>query len=446
VGRVPNNAAESVASLDGHYLHVVYSDQSDPAQAKLVTVVDGRCEPELRVNVQPAAGTASHDAPSVFVDGQGYVYATYNGGTNGPAGPLLRKSQQPWVPWSFGVEQSSRLFQGAEAHGFTGRDGAIYLIGHNSSTRLDVIEPNGVGGAISYRYPQGPLHVIAVTDPVIPGCDPSTIMANFTKGYITEGVTGDGDSILLAVWGWASGAPTACPDIQGYGEDSHAVYFAYSLDGGRTWWNRTGSASRTAPNCTDPADCGDPSHGIAMNDPAFQLTSTRQRDKRAAWYDDETDTIYLAFAKSVWCNSGVCLTQNVTDPGALMLLRFQLGSGPLDQRKVWSGDYTHIPAIHRTPDGRIYLYAASGGLAYEHVSDDDGASWSRTAIEMMGRVHGHATLPCAPATVATAGATSNGPFYVFNRTFAPEPGPVARALAAATTLLGLARWRARRRR
>lgn len=253
VGRVPNNAAESVASLDGHHLHVVYSDQSDPEQAKLVTVVDGQCEPELRVNVQAATGTASHDAPSVFVDGEGYVYATYNGATNGSNGPLIRKSQQPWVPVSFGVEQSSRLFQGAEAHGFTGRDGAVYLIGHNTTTRLDVIEPNGAGGAISYRHPQGPLQVIAVTDDLaIPGCDPSTILARFTKGYLTEGVTSQGDSILLAVWGWAAGAPTACPDIQGYGDDSHAVYFAYSLDGGQTWWNRAGSTSRTAPPAPMP--------------------------------------------------------------------------------------------------------------------------------------------------------------------------------------------------
>lgn len=341
------------------------------------------------------------------------------------------------MPRSFGVEQSSRLFQGTEAHGFTGRDGAIYLIGHNSNTRLDVIEPNGVGGTISYRYPQGPLHVIAVTDPVIPGCDPSTIMANFTKSYITEGMTSDGDSILLAVWGWASGAPAACPDVRNYGDDSHAVYFAYSLDAGRTWWNRTGSASRTAPNCTDPADCGDPSHGIAMDDPAFQLTSTRQRDKRAAWYDAETDTIYLAFAKSTWCSRGVCIEPNVTSPGALMLLRFQLGSGGVFERKVADGDYTHIPAIHRAPDGRIYLYAASGGLAYEHVSDDDGASWSRTEIEMMGRVHGHASLPCAPSTIVTAGATSNGPFYLFTRTLPHADrrvfSPVADAYVQSTT-------------
>jgi hypothetical protein len=109
----------------------------------------------------------------------------------------------------------------------------------------------------------------------------------------------------------------------------------------------------------------------------------------------------------------------VTSPGALIFLRFQLGAGPILERKVADGDYTHIPAIRRAPDGRIYLYAASGGLAYEHVSDDDGASWSRTEIEMMGRVHGHASLPCAPSTIATAGATSNGPFYSLTRTLPP---------------------------
>ena len=448
VGRVSGNAVESVASLDGRTFYVVYSDLSNPTNAKLVTVADGQCEPEIQLNIQAAAGISSHDAPSVFVDGEGYVYATYNGGTNGMNGPLIRKSREPGVPESFGTEQSSRLFQGAEAHGFTGHDGAVYLVGHNVNTRLDVIEPNGVGGVISYRHPVGPLSVIAGNpSPLsIPGCLPETTTGGrFTKGYIAEGVTSGGDPILLAVWGWALGAAGACPDIQAYGTDSHEVFFAYSLDAGRTWWNRPGSAQRTAPNCSDPADCVDPSHGITMNDPAFVVTATRQRHIRAAYYDGVTDTIYLSFARSTWCDRGTCLTPNPKDPGALMLLRFQLGSGPVLERKVSDGDYTQIPAIRKAPDDRLYLYAASGGRYYEHVSDDDGLTWSRTElVNPMSRVHGHAYLPCAPSTIATAGSSNQGPFYFVRRSFAPEPGFLAQTFTAIGALLGLARWRTRR--
>ena len=122
----------------------------------------------------------------------------------------------------------------------------------------------------------------------------------------------------------------------------------------------------------------------------------------------------------------------------------QLGAGSVVERTVWSGDYTHIPAIRRAPDGRLYLYAVSVGVQYEHVSEDDGLTWSRTPIETMGRTHGHPSLPCAPETIATAGAVSSGPFYVYTRTLAPEPGAAAQTLVALVALAGLARTRSRR--
>jgi hypothetical protein len=461
VGRVPNNAAETVASLDGRFVHLTYADPSNPANTELVTVVDGRCEPPLRINLQSPDGISSHDAPSVFADGEGYVYVAYNGFSS-TLSALLRKSGEPDLPRTFGAEQPSRVFTRAEVHGFTGRDGAIYLIGHNLHTRLDIIEPNWRGGAISYRYP-GALHVVTqdTGDIEIPGCVSGTRVGNrFTKGYITEGLTSDGQSILLAVWGWAGpagGTPVevdgliyGCADIRDYAEDSHEVFFAYSLDGGGTWWNREGTASRTAPVCMDSVACSDPSAGIMMNDPAFMLTTTRQREKRAAWYDTETDTVYLAFAKSRWCDAGVCRSRSVTDPGALMFLRFPLGPGPIAERKVADGDYTHIPAIRQDPQGRLYLYAVGDGLYWEHVSDDDGETWhARVLVTLvpgdMGRAHGHAWLPCAPDTLLTAGATSGGPLYLYRRNFAPEPGANAAAGVTFVTLLVLVLAHAQRR-
>jgi hypothetical protein len=325
---------------------------------------------------------------------------------------------QPWIPQDFGEEQLARVWNGSETHGFTGRDGSIYLVASNMHTRLDVLETNGLGGVISYRH-AGPRHIVAQnTGPLaIPGCDPSTTRANrFTKGTIVEGITSEGDSILLLAWGWGGVKP--CPDLRDYAEDSHEVFFAYSRDGGETWFNREGTQSRTAPVCRDELDCVQATHGIAFNDPAFIVSGTRQREHRGLWYDTATDTVYLVFTKSKWCDSGICLVKNVTDPGALMLLRFSLGTGQVDETLVdrGGGNYTHISALRKGADGVLYLYASDGNF-FEHLSLDGGTTWEpRTRIEFSRRFHGVPRLPCSPSTMLNAGASVNGPLYLHRRT------------------------------
>lgn len=128
-------------------------------------------------------------------------------------------------------------------------------------------------------------------------------------------------------------------DNQKYSRDSHEVFFAYSDDQGLTWKNLDNTKSVSSVICTTgrgynaEGDCKkNLEAGILHFDEAYRITDTRQGEKRHMWIDPD-GTIYVTFYKSKWCDSGFCPdpdTKISTNPGALMLLTFELGDSTGD--------------------------------------------------------------------------------------------------------------------
>ena len=170
------------------------------------------------------------------------------------------------------------------------------------------------------------------------------------------------------------------------------MFFAYSTDGGITWQNRQNTKSVTAPLCPTGTDCLGAGYGILHSDPDFRLTTTRSRAYKKALWADDSGRIHIVFSKSSWCNSGICETQNVTNPGALMYLSLGTGNGDVTETVINSETHTFIGGI-RENQGTLWVWAESSGVFYEYTSTDDGNLWFREAVHASGRLQGATNLP-----------------------------------------------------
>ena len=411
------NPAEPVTAFDATHNYVTFFSTAEPHDV-LVTRFDGRaCTPAMRVNPGPG-GDRSHDAPSVFVDGLGYVYVAYFGshhrwGTR----PPLRRTRRPHDLTAWEPETRARLFNSGELNGFQLDDGAVVLVGSNLSTRIDVIEPGG-----GYRWPAARQVVAQDTRPGGSAC--GSRGNRFTKGVVEAGWrTPEGAQVLVATWGWGGGFDEdvrpawLCPDIRDYPTDSHEVFFAFSEDGGLTWQDKDRTKRVEAPLCFADSACAH-DQGIRHNDPAFRVTRTRQRSHRAIWAHDD-GTVYIAFERSQWCDSGEdCPKRNATQPGALGLLRFRLG-GPVEERLVDPAPHSYTAGVRKSGDS-LFVWSKSDRdqMVYEYRSDDEGVTWSRTAIARGYRLHGATRIPCLDSIRLAISAGGNPlKVYHYRRTF-----------------------------
>src|SRR5690606_12496717 len=143
--------------------------------------------------------------------------------------------------------------------------------------------------------------------------------------------------------------------------------------------------------------------GIVHNDPDFAITSVRQREHRKLWAADD-GYIYVAYAKSTWCDSGICPTSSVTDPGALRLLRFKLG-GRVEEVTVSKEAHYYIGGV-REEAGSLYVWAGTTipWRVYEYVSHDGARTWSRTALHegACNRLHGQTRIQRLESSVRMA--------------------------------------------
>lgn len=416
---VAGNPAEPVTAFDATHNYVSFFSTSEPHDV-LVTRFDGRaCSPAVRANREPG-DDRSHDAPSVFVDGLGYVYVSYFAShyRNGPR-PALRRTRRPndlseWEP-----ETRARLWNSGELNGFRLDDGAVLLVGSNFSTRIDVIEPGG-----AWRWPAA--RQVVAQDQGSRGTACGSRGNRFTKAVVEEGWSlPDGGQALVATWGWGGGfsddaRPAGlCPDIRDYAADSHEVFFAFSEDGGLTWQDKDRRKRVAAPLCPTEEACGR-THGIAYDDPAFRVTRSRQRAHRAIWAHDDA-TVYIAFERSQWCDAGDdCAAPSATRPGALTLLRFRPG-GPVEERAVDPAPHSYTAGVRKAGDS-LFVWSKNeqDQMVYEYRSDDDGATWSRTAIVRGNRVHGTTRIPCLNSIrlAITAGGRPLA-VYHYRRTLGP---------------------------
>jgi len=417
---LPGNAATPVAALDATHNYITWMSDGDPAEV-LITRYDGTsCSPAVKVNVtarNPAAG-GSHDAPAVFVDGLGYVYVTYFGSsiyvTNLPAAlvasPYIRRSTRPHDISEWEDETTTRFFNYGELNGFRLNDGAVLIVGSDHQGTIDIIEPGG-----SYRWP-APRQVVA-NDRSAAGAPSGCTGNRFTKAVFFGGREPAPNQTLYATWGWSGTAGST--DCQNYVIDHHEVYFAYSTDGGITWQNRQNTRSVTAPLCPTGTDCKGAGYGILHSDPDFRLTTTRSRGFKKALWADDSGQIHIAFDKSKWCDSGICETENVTDPGALIYQTFTIG-GQVTEHVINTEEHTFIGGI-REDQGLLWVWAESSGIFYEYTSTDDGISWSREAVHPSGRLQGATNLPGLNSVrmVFVGGSVGNtNQVHYFRRTFA----------------------------
>ena len=422
---LPGNVADVVAT-SGDQAFITWLSGSGE-QVPIMTRYDGEdCDQTVQVNSQAfSPGGFSHGAPSVFVDGLGYVYATYmgDGRALGWTSKVdyrrwLRRSTRPndiseWEP-----EVLDRLWNGAELNGLQLEDGAVLIAGSDRASRIDIIEPGG-----RYRWPAS-RQVVTQNPKASGGGEGGCTGPRFTKAVYTRGDSGN----LYVVWGWAKGPNQPEADCQGYPTDSHEVFFAYSSDGGVTWKNRRGNREVIAPLCPELDDCRNVvTQGIVHDDPDFQLTSTRQREFRGIWEHDD-GTVYVAFSKSMWCNSGYCPTRDVTHPGALMLLTFRTGEGSVDQTMINPESHFRVAGVRREGNN-IYVWAVtdkekraspittSPRTFYEYVSTDAGETWAREVIStQVDRIHAETDTPDAFSARVVFKRGSNSVF-MYERTF-----------------------------
>jgi hypothetical protein len=408
-----------VATFDATRDYVTFFSTGEPRDVLVARIEGSTCGPAVRVNPKPGSGR-SHDAPSVFVDGLGYVYVSYFGSFYGQSGPALRRTRRPHDLAEWEPEGRTRLFSGGELNGFRLDDGAVVLVGSNFSTRVDVIEPGG-----RYRWPAARQVVAQDSSPRGSACgSPGN---RFTKGVVEAGWrTEAGGRVLVAAWGWGGGFSDnarpdwLCPDIRAYQTDSHEVFFAFSDDGGVTWQDKDRTKRVTAPPCPTPVACGRPV-GIRHDDPAFRVTRTRQRGHRAIWADDD-GTVYIAFERSEWCDSGDdCQTRSATRPGALALLRFRLG-GPVEEGLVDPAPHSYTTGV-RKAGGSLYVWSKNDRdqMVYEYRSDDEGATWSRKIILRGYRMHGTTRIPGLDAMRLVISANGGAQrVHLYRRSFPAE--------------------------
>ena len=377
-------------SPDGRYTYGGWIDENHNAMIAAYDHHTDTCGPITQLNEMARESVSgSHDAVGIGVDGLGYIYASYfgntmyrkdgqeHGGTSRRwgAGPY-RQSVHPDDISEFGEKLRLRDWTVNERQKFRMRDGALLVAGADLAGLIDIIEPGG-----EFRWP-GSRQVVQQDEGEKP---PYVCRANrFTKTQFYEGP----DGTLYALWGWGHGGRDDCDDIRRYSEDSHEVFFAYSTDGGITWHNREGTRNVESKLCLEYSDCNRygsviADGGIVHDDPDFILTPTRQREHRVMWAEPNGD-IYVTFTKSTWCDEGICLERDVTDPGALMLVRFNLNrpeDGITETIVNNDPDRSHFRVAGiRKADDALYIWVTtrSPSRFFEYVSYDDGETWSST--------------------------------------------------------------------
>jgi hypothetical protein len=427
---LPGNQGRPVAAYDPHNIYVSYLTNETPQRILVVRydAVTGKCSDPTFVNTTPMNSyNPSHDASSVYVDGNGRVIVTYGGYTQVALGkayvesaPFMRRATNPNDLTAWGAEKPTNLWNYAETNGVTLKDGTVALVGHDLETRLDVIETNG-----SHRFNEY-MQVVAqnISDSSGSLCGSGLSWNRFTKGILAAGKESAGGQKLYLIWGW-TGNENNCADNQSYWNDSHGVYFAYSDDGGRNWKNRAGTKTVSAFQCVGGSYCHDASNvGILHNDEAYRITSLRQKEHRAMWVD-ESGSIYVALERSNWCDTPItpCYSQSASSPDALVFLRFQLGTGTIAQTTVNGSRHTFIGGIRKDgKTGKLYIWALrNDGTPIEYVSSDNGATWdSGTNIGgpgfTAGRMQGQTDTWWRDAALIALQGSDNG-VYLYRRSF-----------------------------
>ncbi|MFT4309551.1 MAG: discoidin domain-containing protein [Candidatus Woesearchaeota archaeon] len=387
LGKVTAMGSNTVVPLgnspDARYNYIGWLDGNEDAVITAYDRKTGECSDITVLNDVPRnSASGSHDAVGIGVDGEGHIYASYYGATQYRldghstvhSGTPIKRSIQPLDSSSFGEMWKLRDYTVNERQMFRMRDGALLIAGSDLAGRIDIIEP---GGEYRWTAPRQVIHqdTRAMREHVCQG-------NRFTKAHFHEGP----DGTLYVVWGWGQGGRDECPDIQMYGTDSHEVFFAYSIDGGITWHNREGTRAVESKLCYAYEDCSQwnrliPDGGIVHDDPDFMLTPTRQREHRVTWAEPDGD-IYVAFSKSMYCDSGVCLTKNVTNPGALMLVKFNINEPDEDIEEIMvnaDSEHFRVAGVRKAGDV-LYIWVNTWNPTmafYEYISYDDGITWER---------------------------------------------------------------------
>ena len=385
-GKVTAMGSNTVVPLgnspDARYTYIGWLDGDENAVITAYDRETGECSEVTVLNDAPRnSPSGSHDAVGIAVDGDGYIYASYFGATQYGldgrstvhSGTPIKRSTRPLDSSSFGEMWKLRDHTVNERQMFRMRDGAVLVAGADLSGRIDIIEAGG-----EYRWPAA-RQVIhqdtrAMREHVCQG-------NRFTKAHFHEGP----DGTLYVVWGWGHGGRDECADIEHYSTDSHEVFFAYSRDGGVTWHNREGTRMVESRPCHTYEDCARwnrllPDGGIVHDDPDFMLTTTRQREHRVTWAEPNGD-IYVAFSKSMYCDSGICLSKNVNDPGALMLVKFNIFEPDEGIEEIVvnaESEHFRVAGVRKAGDA-LYIWVNTWNpiAFYEYISYDDGLTWER---------------------------------------------------------------------
>ncbi len=222
---------------------------SDPVQLS-VTTLDCQCVDSTGTNPN------RHDVPALYADPVGRLYTMYGGGTaskiESGTGPFFRAASNLNSITSWEPEENLSI-PGAVYDLEVVRDnqGVNHLVGQQGGN------PSGAGSLLYLRFLPGTMSVPGHFDSpeyqtlVQGGSDPSAcawlptagcdifITGRLAAAPATHMSTGT-PSPLFLTWGWSeAGLSNTCGDPVGF--CNHGLYFAMSLDGGKTWQNAAGT-------------------------------------------------------------------------------------------------------------------------------------------------------------------------------------------------------------
>lgn len=319
--------------------------ESDPVQLS-VTTLDCQCVDSTGTNPN------RHDVPSLFTDPVGRVYTMYGGGTaskiGSGTGPFFRAASNLNSITSWGPEENLSI-PGAAYDLEVARDnqGVNHIIGQQGGNA------SGAGSLLYLRFLPGtssvPGHFDAPGyqtlvqggfDPTacawqpIPGCD-IFVMGRLAAGPAKPKSPGT-PSPLFLTWGWSeAGFSNTCGDPAGF--CNRGLYFAMSLDGGRTWQNAAGTVA------TDLAVAP-----IGYDDPNYQVVAPSV----------DVSVFKALGVTGRYPGAPVIVYQPAADIGAgsIVVTRFVSGAWKgqtLDSSRPWNN---HL-VLRTTPTGHIYLWS-----------------------------------------------------------------------------------------
>lgn len=353
------------ANSDRGPAYVIWNSDpvSDPLgmRTKLVEVgTSGTCSFARRVSnsqvneVRHGGGATDHDDPSVVIDGRGFLHAFYFGreialpdDVHSVPSPYYRRSAFPAflftkLPHAFwNTERSLRVHDRSEIIDVAHLSDGSIVVSHSGNNGL--IDVYDIFGGFRDDAPLQPV----TQDDSLEGSncadnshDYEYTSNRFTKMRIAVGPGPRGGERLHIIWGWSGVSERdngTCPDSFHYSEDSHAVYYAFSDDGGESWNNWSGEKSVGAASCSTIGHCRnwqyattylpEDARGIKSNDGDFRITDLRQTDRRDITVAPD-GTVVIAFQVSKTCVSGICgsaftPSTPLAPPGVAMLLRLE---------------------------------------------------------------------------------------------------------------------------